>query len=186
MGPYGAGSTYVVGGNSQSYALAELIPYLPEDLLGEALAIAKAIDQVQPRSHALIALSQCLAPDSLKLHDELLSAVISINEGWTRGGALVGIISNLSLNLRGRALASAAAIGDKRVRCMTLSGLAPHLPQSYWAEYLRILLDTVPGLWRGHALESLAAAAKPIAELGSTNALEEIRRAIRDVSVWYP
>ena len=84
------------------------------------------------------------------------------------------------------ALAATKTIADEEDRSEALGELAPHLPTSLLKEFLAAVLDTIPMLRRDRALSLTTATLSNIIASGGTATAEDIRKAINDVSQWYP
>jgi hypothetical protein len=126
----------------RGWALAELAPLLPPNLLPGALGAAAAITDekdverggfyfINPLCHrgtALIGLAPHLAPELLP---QALDAARSITDDYSRAMTLVALAPSLSPDQRADVLDqawNAAAALTESARADALRGLAPHLP----------------------------------------------------------
>ena len=131
--------------------LPGLTPHLPENLLLEALAIARDIRYTSDRAKALTGLAPYL-PKNLLL--EALAIARDIRYTSDRAEALTGLAPYLP-EILPEALATAREIGDKSKRGETLAGLAPHLPENLLSEALATARE-IEYEYRAEALTGLA------------------------------
>lgn len=112
-------------------ALADLVPYLTEDLLEEALYLAGRIVKSAPRALALVALARNLP----EVHwGQLLRMVKETSGVLSRAWALAEIAPFLPEALVGEAVRVAERIIVDRPRVEALAGLAPRLSEAARAE----------------------------------------------------
>ncbi len=140
----------------QARVLAGIAPRLPEPLLREALAVARAIEDKDARAVALAGLVCRLA--ELGHPDEALAVMRVIESEYWRVKALARLglhISQLEQPLQ-NALTIARAIEDEYWRARALAGLAPHLPESLLREALAAARAVEDRYWRERALAELA------------------------------
>ena len=123
-------------------ALSELAPILSGDLLADALAAAKEIQDADARARALTGLAPHL-PDNLRadaVRDALVAAK-EIQHTYARAHALTWLAPHLPENLRAdavrHALAAAKEIQDPFDLARALTELAPHLPENLLPDAVR-------------------------------------------------
>jgi Ubiquitin binding region len=149
----------------RAQALGALAPYLPAELraevLAEALAAARAIEDSGSRGSALGALAPYL-PAALRAEvlAEALAAAQAIGDHSARARALGALAPYLPVALRAEvlaeALAAARAIKDHSARARALGALAPHLPAELLAEALAAARTIENDYYRAQALGALA------------------------------
>jgi hypothetical protein len=129
--------------DGRAQALIDLIPHLPEGLLGEALATAREIGDEQARARALGRLAAAQEADPEEWLRKVLRAETGKedwNEDWVM--ALVELIKqdphgpDLPEWLLVGALAGAQEIRNTYDRALALTSLAPHLPEGLLGEAL--------------------------------------------------
>ena len=161
----------------------KLPPFDREATLGEALAAAHAITNKWDRCRALAVLAPQLTPALL---DGALNAILAIPDKGVCAWGLAALAPHLPPELLAEALAAARAITCEVARSFTLAALAPHLTRADQSTVVCEVFDCIPFLDRATALERLTVLVRCIVETDGISALRETRRAIIDVSRWYP
>jgi archaellum biogenesis ATPase FlaH len=111
---------------ARAEALAAMTPYLPPDLLPQALDVAREIGWKSARAEALAALAHRLAePGHLQ---EALAAAGEIRDESDRARTLAVLAPHLPPDLLKQALAAVREIRDADARARALAALASHLP----------------------------------------------------------
>jgi len=105
--------------------IADLGPYLPDELLQDALILAQELDDDYARLQALQGLAPYL-PSSL-LHQSL-ALVREFDDGWYRVQLLASLAPRLSQTLLHEAISISREISDLKERANALVILACHLP----------------------------------------------------------
>ncbi|TRV46460.1 MAG: apoptotic protease-activating factor, partial [Microcystis panniformis Mp_GB_SS_20050300_S99D] len=159
-----------------------LAPYLPENLLPEALATAREIGNEYQRARALTG----LAPHLPEILLEALATAREIRDEYQRARALTGLAPYLPENLLPEALATAREIGNESSRAEALKALTAQLTfanvdLSFWQDVLQAL----GSLTRPHFLETIPHLAPLMLHFGGLVALREVLQGIRDVSRWW-
>lgn len=112
----------------KAQAIEKLAPLLPHELLGEALAAARGIQNEDYRANALRGLAAHLSAEQMA---EALAAARAIQHESYRASALSDLATQLSgeqkEQVMNEAMALARGIQDEYSRARTLSGLAAHL-----------------------------------------------------------
>ena len=177
------------GEHNRSRALAKLAPHLPADLLREAIAAARSIedderfkgDSPSLRAEAMAWALNGLAPHlPADLLSEALDAARCIENDKYRSSALTALVPHLPEHERAsvlsEALDAARAIADQGDRFWALKGLVPHLPGELLGEALdaaRAIADQGDRFW------ALAALVPHLPEHGRAAALKEALDAAR-------
>ncbi|MFC1465135.1 MAG: hypothetical protein ACFLMY_09825 [Candidatus Brachytrichaceae bacterium NZ_4S206] len=139
-------------------ALTQMLPHLPEELLAEALAVAREITDEEWRAVALGALAARLSePLRSEALSEALAAARKIKDERRRAKALGALAPHLSEPLLSEALAAAREIKDEEWRAKALGALAPHLSEPLLSEALAAAREVEDGWQRAKALVALAA-----------------------------
>ncbi len=141
------------------------------------------LSEAAPRSEALAALVPHLPAELLA---EGLAATNDIANEKRRLEALVALAPQLPAELLGEALAAAKVMADEEGRSQALEKLAPHLPASLLREFLTAVLDSIPLLRRDKAFSLVTTTLENFITCGGVAVAEDIRKAISDVSRWYP
>jgi NB-ARC domain/APAF-1 helical domain len=153
--------------------ISGLAPYLPENLLSEALVIARGIESEDSRVKALSG----LAAHSPEIVSEALEVARGIQDEYCRAKALSGLAAHLSENLLSEALEIARRIQSElnqaevmsgletdlvedlffsSVLAEVISGLAPHLPENLLSEALEIACEIQDEYFRIDVMSGLA------------------------------
>ncbi|MCP4542518.1 MAG: apoptotic protease-activating factor 1 like protein [Chloroflexi bacterium] len=167
-------------------ALVELAPHLPKDLLGEALATARAIENEEWRAKALTVLAPYLSKELL---EEALAAVHTIQNNERRLEALTVLLPLLPDKLLGEVLAMTCVIENEWSRTKALAGLVPHLvefPPSDLALPWQEALPLLARRSRKDLLSDIHTLLPAIVTLGDDEAIAETFHAIQDVGRWWP
>ena len=118
-------------------ALSGLAPYLPSDLLNEALTAARETNIAVYRAEALTDIVQYLPSEQRRqVLVDALSAVKEIPREETRKWTLVEVASKLPSDLIGETLLVAKTFSDQNVRLDVLTRIAPLLPPPLLSEAL--------------------------------------------------
>ena len=147
-------------------ALADLAPYLPSDLLAEALTAARKIGDADDRARVLAALAPHLPPEQQsQVLDEALDAVKNIGDESALAQALADLAPRLAeLGYPQEALAAAREIEDEDDRAQALAALVPRLAElGYPQEALAVVREIRDAKTR---TKTLAASAPRLAESG--------------------
>ena len=127
--------------------LAELIPYLSEDLketaLHAALMVTQAIDDKNDRMQVLTGLAPHLPEALLK---DVLTAVQTIENGETRAELLTGLTPHLPEALLKDVLTAVQTIENGETRAELLTGLASYLPDALRTIALQDVLTAVQAI----------------------------------------
>jgi hypothetical protein len=164
-------------------AFEKLLPFLPPELLPEALAAAREIKDEYHRARALTALAERLPP---KLPPEALAAR-EIKDEWRRALALTALAAPLPPKLPPEALAAREI--DEYHHVDILTALAPRLAELPRPTLYRSWDGTLPLLdrrTRRDLLADLQALVPVIHALGGEAAIAETARAIQDIARWWP
>jgi hypothetical protein len=159
---------------------------LPPNLLAEALAAAREIEDADARADVLTTLAARLPPELLP---EALAAARKIQDANDRAELLTALAARLPPELLPEALAAARVIKDEDARAKALATLAPRLAKLPRSILYRLWDETLPRLsrrTRRDLLSDLGALAPAIHALGGAEAVAETVRAIRDVARWWP
>jgi hypothetical protein len=162
--------------------LTGLAPYLPENLLPEALATAREIGDESNRAEALTGLAPYLPENLLP---EALATAREIGDESNRAEALTGLAPYLPEVLP-EALEAARGIGDESSRAGALQALTKlltlaNVDLSLWEKTLHVLGT----LTRPSFLETIPNLAPLILHFGGEVALREVHQGIREVSRWW-
>ncbi len=117
---------------SRSEIIGSLVPYLPEHLLEDSLAIARSIQPPYYRAKLLIVLASYFP----KVLDEALMVVSSIQSDKHRTESLDELAPLLPESLLSKALSVVQKIQDKSAQEEALSKLTVHLPEPLFNEAL--------------------------------------------------
>jgi hypothetical protein len=145
------------GGFDPNRTVAEVLERAPDRLLGQALAAARAIDDVDRRAQALASLVGRVAEQQQgSVLDEALAAAQSVSS--TRRALVLGTL----------------VTGD------------PHGKHLGWRSHCRQLLSVSSTHGRAGLLADLQALLPMLLAVGGTTALLETKNAIIDVGQWWP
>jgi hypothetical protein len=133
-------------------AFEKLLPFLPPELLPEALAAAREIEDVGARARVLTALAARLPPELLP---EALSAGREIKYAEDRARVLTALAERLPTELLPEALAAAREIKYAEDRARVLTALAERLPE-VWPEALAAAREIKDANARAKVLTALA------------------------------
>ncbi|MGK7903757.1 MAG: hypothetical protein AB4352_20605 [Hormoscilla sp.] len=163
--------------------LCALAPHMTENLLPIALDIARAIRSKHVRAEPLSA----LVPHAPEILPETLDAVKAISHEDRRAEALCALAPHISENLLPVALDIAQNIKRLSCRAKAFNEIArarKHVPANFslWQETLHNLVARR----RSDFLEDLVELVPVMIELGGTESLGEIARAIVDVGRQWP
>jgi hypothetical protein len=161
--------------------LTGLAPYLPENLLPEALATAREIGHESDRAEALTG----LAPYLPEILPEALATAREIGDEYYRAKALTGLAPYLP-EILPEALATAREIGDEYYRAKALQALTKVLtPANVDLSFWEKTFYALGTLTRPHFLETIPNLVPLILHFGGVVALREVHQAIREVSRWW-
>jgi hypothetical protein len=137
--------------------LFDLVPLLPENLLGEAIRVAGHVQNPMQRAGLLEALTErCQAADGEAL-GRIVTALPAIESEPWRAGTLVDLARRLVQAGYGpEALAVVRTIERDSVRATALAGLSRYLPGSLLGEGLATAREIADGQARARALGELA------------------------------
>ncbi|MBW4528323.1 MAG: hypothetical protein KME18_24610 [Phormidium tanganyikae FI6-MK23] len=191
-------------------AIATILPHLPEELMGEVLAVTREIQDESARAPALCA----LVPHLPELMGEALAVTRGIQDKFACADALRALVPYLPEELMSEALAVIRAIRPEFVRASALCASVPHLPESLLNEPLECVkemrdpyhkakafqgftqqltcISTTPRVWsetlhvfsalhRYELMTTLANLTSFLLTLGGNDALQEMLRAMREV-----
>ena len=141
-------------------ALTWLSPYLPPDLLAEALAAVRMIRNQTYRAGALSDMAPYL-PEQLRSEAllEALNAAASIGQDY---------------------------YGGYSTKAEALSSLAPKLSLELRSRAIRAWLDSAPHVQRLNVFNEIAAMIPALFEAGAPETPTELLQAVRDVGRWWP
>jgi VIT1/CCC1 family predicted Fe2+/Mn2+ transporter len=126
--------------------------YLPEELMGEALEVARQIQNEFSRAWALSALVPHLPEE---LMGEALEVARQIQDESYHARALSALVPHLPEELMGEALEVARQIQDESYRARALSALVPHLPEELMGEALEVARQIQDESYHAQALSAL-------------------------------
>lgn len=187
------------GSSSRADALAYLAPYLPPELVADALPVARALQNEWSRARTLVRLAPKLIQTGAL--DEAVSAALAYIHAmnwptlWHDEGphfALLDLVLQLdpalSAMVLNEALESARAVEGYGTRADAFAKLLPALvelppPLLYplWSTTLHALAKRP----RTDLMADLHGLAPVIAALGGTTGLHETARAVNDVGNWF-
>jgi NB-ARC domain/APAF-1 helical domain len=173
-----------IGELYRAIALGGLAPYLPKNLLSEALEVARGIESELDRAIALSWLAPHLPENLLS---EALEVIRGIQVESSRADALGWLAPHLPENLLSEALEVARGIQVKSSRAFVLSELASHINLKFfnlpfWSEMLHILAHSD----RKHLLQDIPKLAPAIIHLSDRSTLNLVLQAIREVCQQWP
>lgn len=154
-------------------AWSALAPYLPEDLLDEAILEAGNYQNVVGKAHLLAELSPYL---SRELLDKALSTALEIGSSRFRAEALAGLAPYLPRELVEKALT--AELGDANEQIWALSGLAPHLSEKHLMDVLQAARSVELENYRTKVLNDLIL---HLPDRLGENTLEEMLKATQEI-----
>lgn len=130
---------------------------LPDELVDEALAVARGFTDHGPRAEALSALLPRL-PYELRAQVEREALDAALAEGFeaSRGCALEELAKTLPAELQGQLLAGAGTITDAMMRAETLQNLAPYLTDDLRVQALAMARGIADAFARAQVLAALA------------------------------
>jgi hypothetical protein len=139
------------GFSYRAKALKRVVPKLSSDLLSEALALARQIQDDADRAEALIALAQ----QQPELFPEALETTRRIQDKYTRAHALIALAQQQP-ELFSEVLEATRNLRSEYTRAEALGALARHLPPELFPEALRITRNLRSEYTRAIALIALA------------------------------
>jgi hypothetical protein len=184
---------------SRASALAGLAPYLPPDLLIQAMSAATRITDAGSRARALISLVPRLPePDRTAALNQAFTAAAAVIENGYRAQYLAELAPQLPADLLAQALAVTPRWTDRNISALdyTSRPTEPIVPLLARGEsvlggrddealvrLLRIGLDRVQRLT---CLDILGNVSPMLARMGGTSVIGECAQAIEDVHRWWP
>jgi hypothetical protein len=189
-----AATEAIRNGYRRAQTVAALAPHLTSEqgahALSGALAAANAIRDDYYRSEALATLAPHLATtQAAQAISNALTAAKKISNEGRRSQALAKLAPCLPADLLSDALAAAKAIVDERARIEALAAIISRGGSVSPASTKPVLLDVIASsakIWRPTALAAAAETIPISFSVGGAEAIDELHRAIEDVSCWYP
>jgi hypothetical protein len=162
------------------WAMISLLPYLPDVLLDELLAITEGIEEGNSRARALAAIAPHL-PEALL--SRALAITEGVEEGNSRARALAAIAPHLPEALLSKALATALALPELVYQEDPLSAMVPRLSDTLVQEALGAVFQIGEEGRRARVLVQLAPRlSHPLLVADAFTAA----RAIENESYWAP
>ncbi|WP_322751482.1 MULTISPECIES: NB-ARC domain-containing protein [unclassified Frankia] len=153
--------------------LARLAPYLPANLLREALSVAELIESPHARAEALAGLAPYLSADLL---GAALTAATASGDWRDRDRSVNLLAPHLPAVLLGRALAAVGAVNEPHDRSAALARLVPHVPAEWRGPLLASALADAAAANRPYV--SLDALARLAPHLSTTQMKEALAVAV--------
>ncbi|MBW4445101.1 MAG: hypothetical protein KME10_28700 [Plectolyngbya sp. WJT66-NPBG17] len=160
-------------------AIATILPHLPEELMGEVLAVTREIQDESARAPALCALVPYLPEE---LMSEALAVIRAIRPEFVRASALCASVPHLPESLLNEPLECVKEMRDPYHKAKAFQGFTQQLTcisttPRVWSETLHVF----SALHRYELMTTLANLTSFLLTLGGNDALQEMLRAMREV-----
>ncbi|HET6889735.1 MAG TPA: DUF4062 domain-containing protein, partial [Pyrinomonadaceae bacterium] len=179
-------ASQITSQNSRSKALSRLAPMLPADLMGEALAIARAIKEERDRAMALVALVPQLSEDlKTDATNEALATIRGIEYERDRATALISLAPHIPEDLHQDVVAVAEAIEDPEQKANALTALVSSVKGPVKPRVERLALVAARNIkYEQSRIDALIALASILSEDSKTEVIREAFTRSQDLPEW--